>query len=138
MAKRRDEPPTDIEPREWGGVDAPVFGPMITEKFKGQRKDHQRGWVDVEVEVTYPEYCAVTVYRIVGGQRCGFTEPVWWKEFYGRVGDSSLPNDMWAKRPKGELVKLAKAFSLRVAFPEEARRRAAASLERRVQRMLAK
>jgi hypothetical protein len=64
----------------------------------------------------------VTVYRIVQGQRCPFTEPVFWLEAYARLGGaySELPTDMWVKRPRGQLLKCAKAASLRAAFPEEA------------------
>ena len=109
---------TAYRPKEWAGMDPPVLGPMVTETFRGKRKDRQ-GWVEAEVEVTFPEYCAVTVYRLVNGARCPFTESVWWKEAYGRVGGSSLPNDMWAKRPRGQLIKVAKAFRLRATFPEK-------------------
>jgi hypothetical protein len=64
----------------------------------------------------------VTVYRLVNGQRCPFTEPVFWLEAYARLGGaySELPTDMWVKRPRGQLLKCAKAASLRAAFPEEA------------------
>ena len=33
---------------------------------------------------------------------------------------SEVPTDMWVKRPHGQLLKCAKAASLRAAFPEEA------------------
>jgi len=105
--------------KEWAGMDDPRWGPEITETFEGRRKDRRDGWVDVSAEVTFPEWCSVTVYRMVNGQRCGFTEPVWWKEAYGRTAGTAYPNDMWQKRPKGQLLKVAKAFSLRAAFPEE-------------------
>jgi hypothetical protein len=53
--------------------------------------------------------------------RCAFTEPVFWEEAYSRSSSrSELPTDMWAKRPRGQLHKCAKAASLRAAFPEEA------------------
>jgi hypothetical protein len=62
---------------------------------------------------------AITVYRLVAGQARGFTEPVYWLEAYGRSGGSELPNAIWQKRPIGQLIKVAKAASLRAAFPEE-------------------
>jgi hypothetical protein len=75
----------------------------------------------VEITLTFPEWCEVTVYRLVGGVRCAFTEPVFWEEAYSRSSSrSELPTDMWAKRPRGQLHKCAKAASLRAAFPEEA------------------
>ena len=105
--------------KEWAGMDDPRWGPEITETFEGRRKDRKQGWVDVSCELTYPEWCSVTVYRMVNGTRCAFSEPVYWKEAYGRTAGTAYPNDMWQKRPKGQLLKVAKAFSLRAAFPEE-------------------
>lgn len=105
--------------KEWAGMDPPVWGEEVTETFRGQRKDRKKGWIDVEVELTYPDYCIVTVYRLVSGQKCAFAEPVYWREAYARVGGSELPNEMWQKRPRGQLHKVAKAASLRAAFPEE-------------------
>jgi phage recombination protein Bet len=104
---------------QWAGMDEPVWGNNTTRTFQGRQKNKQGAWEDKTVEVTYPECCAVTVYRLIGAHRCAFTEPVYWLEAYGRVGGSELPNDMWAKRPRGQLHKVAKAASLRAAFPEE-------------------
>jgi len=103
---------------QWAGMDEPQWGPDITKKFVGRKKD-KGGWVDAAVEVTFPEWCAVKVYRVIAGARCAFSEPVYWLEAYGRLGGGELPNDMWAKRPRGQLHKVAKAASLRAAFPEE-------------------
>jgi phage recombination protein Bet len=103
---------------QWAGMDPPQWGPVIPRKFTGRKKDRGE-WVNVTVEVSYPEWCAVTVYRVISGMRCAFTEPVYWMEAYGRIGGSELPNDMWCKRPRGQLHKVAKAASLRAAFPEE-------------------
>lgn len=79
-------------------------------------------WQDLQVTVTFPDWCEVTVYRVVQGTRCPFTETVWWEETYARAGGarSEVPTDMWVKRPHGQLLKCAKAASLRAAFPEEA------------------
>lgn len=103
---------------EWVGMDRPVFGPDITKTFTGRRRGRD-GWADAEVTVTFPEWCEVTVYRFKHGERRAFTEPVWWLEAYARMGGSDLPTDMWVKRPRGQFVKVAKATSLRAAFPEE-------------------
>ena len=109
---------TAARTKEWAGMDPPEWGPDTTETFKGRRKTRQ-GWEDAQATVTFPEYCSVTVYRTIGGERCAFTEPVYWREAYGRIGGSPLPNEMWTKRPRGQLHKVAKAASLRAAFPEE-------------------
>lgn len=105
----------------WAGMDEPRWGPEIKRSFKGRKKD-RGNWIDAEIEISFPEWCAVTVYRIVGGVRSPFTEPVFWLEAYSRAGgkDSELPTDMWVRRPRGQLHKVAKASALRAAFPEEA------------------
>ena len=105
----------------WAGIDPPRFGPLCERTFTGRVK-RDGSWQDLEITVAFPEWCEVTVYRLVNGQRCPFTEPVFWLEAYARLGGaySELPTDMWAKRPRGQLMKCAKAASLRAAFPEEA------------------
>jgi phage recombination protein Bet len=117
----------------WAGMDKPVYGPMVTRTFEGTRKV-QGAFKHVKVTVTYPEWCSVTVYRLVGGQPRAFTEQAEWLESYATTGgrDSELPNDMWRKRPKGQLAKVAKAFALRAAFPEEAAGPTAEEMEGRV------
>ncbi|MCF7985384.1 MAG: phage recombination protein Bet [Thiohalocapsa sp.] len=105
----------------WAGIDSPRFGPLCERTFTGRVK-RDGSWQELELGVAFPEWCEVTVYRIVNGQRCPFTEPVFWLEAYARLGGahSELPTEMWVKRPRGQLMKCAKAASLRAAFPEEA------------------
>jgi phage recombination protein Bet len=105
----------------WAGMDRPVWGPDITKTFTGRYKDDNEQWQESSVTVTFPEWVAVTVYRIVGGKRCAFTEEVYWLEAYSTAGgkNSQVPTAMWIKRPKGQLAKCGKAASLRAAFPEE-------------------
>ena len=103
---------------QWAGLDTARFGPDITRVFVGRARTDS-GWQDVQVEVTYPEWAEVTVYRLVNGQRCPFSETVFWEETYSRAG-GDVPNAMWIRRPRGQLLKCAKAASLRAAFPEEA------------------
>ena len=70
----------------------------------------------------FPEWVEITVYRLVGNQRCPFTAQVYWLETYAREGGqwSALPTDMWVRRPRGQAVKCCEAAALRAAFPEEA------------------
>jgi len=105
---------------QYAGIDPPRFGPDITRSFTGRAKTDS-GWQQLSVEVTYPEWCEITVYRLVNGQRCPFTETVFWEETYSRAGGASsdVPTAMWVKRPRGQLIKCAKAAALRAAFPEE-------------------
>jgi phage recombination protein Bet len=89
------------------GNDEAVFGPDVTTKLAG-------------VDITYPDWCEFTVYRIVGGQRCKFTSgKIRWLETYATAKyDTLAPNAMWRKRPYGQLEKCAEAMALRRAFPE--------------------
>lgn len=103
----------------YAGCDAAEFGPMKTETFTGMigRRGNQR---EVAKEVTFPEWCQITVYRMVQGQRVAFPGPrVYWLETYATVGQSDVPNDMWETRAIGQLEKCAEAAALRRAFPEE-------------------
>lgn len=102
----------------WAGMDPPQWGEDITETFDGGTDKHDRQLPDVEI--TYPESCTITVYRIVGGQRCAFTETVYWIEAYAPKNRwTKVPNEMWAKRVRGQLHKCTLAAVLRSAFPEE-------------------
>lgn len=104
---------------QWAGMESPEWGPMITRTFQGEvGKDREKRKIEVTLE--YPEWCSVTVYRMVGGAKCGFSEPVYWEESYATQNRwSEVPNDIWQKRVRGQLHKNAKAASLRAAFPEE-------------------
>lgn len=84
------------------GIDEPVFGPEV-EKFG----------------IKFPEWCKVTVYRMIGGQRVAFTALEFWEENYAtQKRDSDAPNAMWKRRPRGQLAKCTEAQGLRKAFPE--------------------
>ena len=72
------------------------------------------------MKVVHPEWCQITVYRIVQGQRVAFPGPrVYWLETYATAGKSDRPNEMWKDRARGQLEKCAEAAALRKAFPEE-------------------
>lgn len=105
----------------YAGSDAATFGPDVTEVFKGRVKAGKDAWKDVSVTVTFPEWCQMTVYRLLpNGQRAAIPGPrVYWRETYARQGKAEVPNEMWAKRPRGQLEKCAEAAALRRAFPEE-------------------
>lgn len=94
---------------QFAGMSEPEFGPDIAAKIGGQ-------------DVTYPEWCRVTVRRVLpSGIVAEFTAREYWIENYAVKGGkekSVAPNAMWAKRPKGQLAKCASAQALRTAFPE--------------------
>ena len=88
------------------GVSEPEFGPDITETLG-------------DAVVTYPEYAKVTVKRKVGDMVAEFTAIEYWKENYATKAYGSVePNEMWKKRPKGQLAKCAEAQAFRKGFPE--------------------
>lgn len=103
----------------YAGKDAAEFGPNVTETL--QHIDDRNDAVKDSMEVTYPEWCRLTVYKIVQGVRCAFVGPkVFWKETYATENRfSNIPNEMWANRKSGQLEKCTEAASLRAAFPEE-------------------
>lgn len=93
---------------QYAGKAPTQFGPMVEEQIG-------------RLKIRYPEWAQVTVQRLVGGQIIPFCGPtVYWKETYASCKrDDPTPNDMWAKRPSGQLEKCAEAAALRMAFPEE-------------------
>lgn len=94
---------------QYAGVSEPEFGPDVTETLDG-------------VTVTYPDWCRVTVKRLLSnGAVAEFSAVERWKENYAPKGgkDKSIaPNAMWLKRPYAQLSKCAEAQALRKAFPE--------------------
>lgn len=93
---------------QYAGRDDAEFGPIIVEKVGEQ-------------QMKFPEWCRVTLYRVVANQRVAFAGPkVYWMETYATAKrDTDTPNEMWASRPMGQLEKCAEAAALRAAFPEE-------------------
>jgi phage recombination protein Bet len=102
----------------YAGIDTAEFGDTVTVPLTGTvGKSNQ----PVTKEFSYPEWCQVTVYRMVKGQRCPFRSPrVYWREYYAtNKRGSDLPNEQWARRPSYMLEKVAESLALRRAFPEE-------------------
>lgn len=89
----------------YAGQDAPVFGPTIEMEFG--KTMHM-----------VPEFCTVTVYRMISGDRVAFSHTEFFEEAANTKNDGSL-NSMWAKRKRGQLTKCAEAGALRKGFPEE-------------------
>lgn len=92
---------TAFKTGQMAGQDEPVFGDLIMHKG-----------------VQAPEWCRVTVYRLIGGHRCPFTHTEYFVEACATTKNGEI-NSMWTKRPRGQLAKCAEAGALRKAFPDE-------------------
>lgn len=102
---------TAARTKTYAGRDATIFGPDVTMKWQREKGP--------DVEVTFPKWAQITVYRFVEGQRVAFAGPaVHWLETFAATKDGS-PNSMWQKRPRGQLDKCAERAALATAFPEE-------------------
>lgn len=86
---------------QMAGQDEPIFGETI---------DHKG--------VSAPEWCKVTVYRLINGVRCAFSHTEYFAESCATTKDGNI-NSMWTKHPRGQLAKCAEAGALRKAFPDE-------------------
>lgn len=94
----------------YAGRDETKFGPDVTTEFSSEKESFK---------LTFPEWAQITVYRLVEGIRQPFPGPtVYWTESFAQK-KGGIPNDMWKKRPRGQLEKCAEAAALRGAFPEE-------------------
>lgn len=66
----------------------------------------------------FPSVASVTIYKMMEGQRCGFSASARWTE-YVQTTREGQPTAMWKKMPFLMLGKCAEALALRKAFPAE-------------------
>lgn len=107
----------------YAGCDETRFGPTIKRKYEATKTEWENGQkstTKIEFELSFPEWAATTVYKVIGGQRCAFHGPkVYFEETFSTSGKSQAPNDRWQRAPFQMLEKCAEAAALRRAFPEE-------------------
>lgn len=102
---------------QFAGMNRTEFGPDQTEEFQPLDKSGRPS--GKPHRVTFPAWAQVTVQRRVGDHIVNFAGPeVYWLETYAQTRDG-CPNEMWRKRPRGQIAKCAEAAALRAAFPEE-------------------
>lgn len=103
----------------YAGIDRPIYGEMQERTLTVAYNDEQ-GFQQSRTETySFPEYCEITVYKMIDGQRCAFTALEYWEENYATKGyQSEEPNDMWRRRSRGQLAKCTEAQALRKAWPE--------------------
>ena len=65
----------------------------------------------------HPAWATVTVYKLVGGQRCPFTATARWKEYVQLTSNGQVAS-MWRQMPFLMLGKCAEALALRKGFPQ--------------------
>lgn len=100
----------------FAGIDPISFGPMIERTYTGFKRQDNGPNVEETVTLTAPEYVTATVYRFVNGQRCAFSDTLFFDEAVPVV--SKFPSGLWAKAPTLMLSKCAKAAALRLGFAE--------------------
>lgn len=88
---------------QYGGSDRPLFDEGLTLFEHLQTK---RG---------KPQTCAITVYRLVGGQKCAFTAEITWDDFY----PGQKNGFMWDSKPYQMISKAVESQALRKAFQLE-------------------
>lgn len=106
---------------QYAGCSEPEFGPTMTMESmrdvwvdgpNGRRQKTQQPF-----SIKYPEWCRVTVRKVLGSQIVEFTAKEYWAENYAAKSDGS-PNAMWEKRAFAQLAKCTEAQALRKGFPE--------------------
>lgn len=121
---------------EYGGISEPEFGPEKEFKFEEEvwtGSGENRSASKKAASIMYPEWCRVTVKRIVGDRLVEFTAVEYWLENYATQSRyTTAPNAMWKKRPRGQIVKCTEAQALRKAFPEIGAQPTADELEGKV------
>ena len=91
---------------QYAGLSEPEYGKTITTTLDKKA-------------ISYPEWCKITVKKLLQGTVVEFTVKEYWLENYAtKDRHTTDPNYMWGNRPFAQLAKCAEAQALRKAFPE--------------------
>ncbi len=90
----------------YAGMDPPTFGEVQTHNAGGR-------------QVMAPEFCDITVYKVVAGLRVPFPARCYFKEYAPPLADKLAFK--WRDSPFNQLEKCTEAKALRRAFPEQVR-----------------
>ena len=108
--------------KTYAGSTEPEFGPPITMEFHGEG--------NAKETITFPEWCKITVYKLINGSPVAFSAKEMWLENYATAGrNSQIPNAMWKKRQYAQLAKCTEAQALRKAWPEIGQQATAEEME---------
>ncbi|GHZ69127.1 phage recombination protein Bet [Vibrio diazotrophicus] len=106
----------------YAGSTEPEFGPLVSMDFRGEGNQ-------VET-INFPEWCKITVYKVVNGNPVAFSAKEMWLENYATAGrNTQIPNAMWKKRQYAQLAKCTEAQALRKAWPEIGQQATAEEME---------
>ncbi|MBE3662145.1 phage recombination protein Bet [Vibrio navarrensis] len=106
----------------YAGSTDPEFGPLIAMEFKGENNHSEI--------INIPEWCKITVHKLINGTLVAFSAKEMWLENYATAGkNTQIPNAMWKKRPYAQLAKCAEAQALRKAWPEIGQQATAEEME---------
>jgi phage recombination protein Bet len=105
----------------YAGKDPAQYGPNKKFSFPPSDIGRQKGGKEIVIES--PEWCTVTIYKMVDGQRVPYTsDPIYFEEYVQVVKGSNAkagqPNDMWRTKFRSQMAKCARASILRSTFPE--------------------
>lgn len=106
---------------DYAGNDAAEFGPTVRQSFKAEKTTSAGKLIKAELkDLDFPEWCQMTLYRMVQGHRVSFVGPrVYFREYFGYRKGLPVPNERWTRAPAQMLEKCAEAAALRRAYPEE-------------------
>ncbi|EKO3632371.1 phage recombination protein Bet [Vibrio metschnikovii] len=108
--------------KTYAGSTDPEFGPLVSMEFRDDKGN-------AEV-INIPEWCKITVYKMVNGTTVAFSAKEMWLENYATAGkNTQIPNAMWKKRPYAQLAKCTEAQALRKAWPEIGQQATAEEME---------